>query len=281
MFHGLDSPILELSFGTPHRVLDVGMTKPLLFQMELGGSPHGTWVVKVAKQRPSTVLIELASSELCAHFGIYTPEVAIARLSSDVAEYDNTAVGQAALLMHQQHRGEFAFCSRHLEGSVTATPGTLRYPRAGQDEQLLRLFLFDALLWHSDRTRLNPNALWLHRDLVAIDHGRAMHNLEGTDDAGLGPDFSQHQGQEAWPRHIAFSPLAKRLKKGQLPPELFTDFGARVQDLTDGVLAEISARWPAKLDTAGLRWEIIRFLKARRNIYSQVEAEALHALKNG
>jgi hypothetical protein len=141
--------------------------------------------------------------------------------------------------------------------------------------------LFDATMWNTDRTLTNPKALWFHRTLVAIDHGRAMYSIEQTDETGLGPDFSTQRGQADWRKHIVFRALARRFRKGRIDAGLFDDFRSQVQGLTDGVLSGLSSRWPAGLDIGGMKGEIIRFLKTRRETYGQIEERVRYALQNG
>lgn len=283
MYHAVGGPIPELTFGTPHQVFNEGTTLPVLFQMELGGKAGGSWVVKAAKQRPSAMLVELACSELCAHFGILTPAVGVAVFGVDVPDYDDSEVGRAARRTHEEHRGELAFCSRHLEGATRLTTDNLKWSRPGVAEQALRLFLFDAFVWHGDRSTRTPNALWFHRQIVAIDHGRAMFNLESTDDVGLGPDFSATLSQERWDEHIVFRRLCRAWQKTDDASALeaaMEAFGERVGALDDLTVQKMSARWPPGLDKGGLRGEIERFLRARRMHYPALETQVRNALAN-
>ncbi len=279
MYFQSGAAIPELTFGTPHRVLDEGRTLPILFQMELDGGAGGAWVVKVADKRPSALLVELACSDLCAHFGIWTPEVAVARFPEDVFDYDDSEVGRAARAMHQRNRNELVFCSRHLGGATKITPENLRWPLKGQDEQMLFIFLFDALFWHSDRSVENPNALWHRRNIVAIDHGRAMFGIEQIDESGVGPDFTKTLTQHAWEDHVVFSTLANRWRAGKLG-ELFPRFAALVSTLDDATVAGFARRWPPGLDKGGMRGEIIRFVRARRLAYEALEDQVRYALQN-
>jgi hypothetical protein len=283
MYHAVGSPIPELTFGTPHQILNEGTTLPLLFQMEQGGKAGGAWVVKAAKRRPSAMLVELACSELCAHFGILTPAVGVALFDDDMPDYDDSEVGRAARRTHEEHRGDMAFCSRHLEGATRLTPDNLKWSRPGVAEQALRLFLFDVLVWHGDRSTTTPNALWFHRQIVAIDHGRAMYNLESTDDAGLGPDLSLTLSQDRWDEHIAFRRLCRAWKKGDDSPALeaaLDSFAQRVAALDDVAIKQMSARWPPGLDKGGMRGDIERFLRARRMHYPALEIQVRNALAN-
>jgi hypothetical protein len=156
-----------------------------------------------------------------------------------------------------------------LQGCTRLSRENLRWPRGDQDEQAILLFLFDAFVWHADRTTENPNALWHENKIVAIDHGRAMYNIEATDESGLGPDFSLHRTSELWPRHIAFDFLRKRWGKPGIARGVEA-FSRAVQDLVP-VISAISRSWPADLDKGGMRDEIIRFLTARRLVYADLE----------
>ncbi len=283
MFHSEGGPIPELAFGTPHQVLDEGTTEPILFQMDLGGVASGTWVVKVARKRPSAMLVELVCAELCAHFGILTPAVGVARFGETTPDYDDSVVGRAARSTHEEYRGELAFCSRHLEGTTRLSVDNLKWSRPDIVEQALRLFLFDAFVWHGDRSTTFPNALWLHRQIIAIDHGRAMYGVEATDESGLGPNFSGQHAQDRWGDHVAFRRIRRAWRKADDAPVIepvFRSFGAAVGALDERRVAEMSARWPLALDKGGMRGDIARFLRARRMHYAALETQVRNALSN-
>jgi hypothetical protein len=268
MYHKAGSPIPELTFGTPHQVFDEGRTKPILFQMERDGVPDGLWVVKAKDKRPSVLLVEMASSDFCAHSGLRTPEIAFARFPSALREYDTTSSGLAAKRMHEANRGELVFCSRFLGGATKLMPENLKWPRGDQDEHAILLFVLDAFLWHHDRTTQNPNALWHDGKLVAIDHGRAMFRIEETDETGLGLDFSQTRTDD-WSRHIVFESLRRRWQRVPAS-ETLDAFGRRAQALDESAMRALARRWPPELDKGGMREEIFRFVLCRRAAYDDI-----------
>lgn len=270
-FHDFGDPPATLSFGTPLRVLDAGMRKPVLYQLD-GPDGPASWVVKAPhkERRGVTGLVcEIVGSELAAWLGLPTPAIGIVRIPAEPPGTDETDVGRAARDIYVGSAGRIAFCSRYLDHAPPLRSGDLddlRSVPATAQEDAIRLLVLDAWLRHYDRTPNNANALALEDRLVAIDHGLSLFHLGAVDESGatLEPDtFSE---PTLLVRHIAARLASKRL---ELP--IWAELAARVRALDDGRIGAMLSRVPDELDRGldgrpfGMKSQAAAFLRARRD----------------
>jgi hypothetical protein len=279
VFHEPAGPIHDLFFGTPHRVLDKGLTRPILFQLEDERGNQGLWVVKAPsahRRGELSLLQELAGADLCAWCGLLTPAIGLARFPNEPPPTDDTEVGRLARELYKNNAGKLAFCSRYLDSSpaVEVEEGSLNDLRsvtklARRDAMLL--YALDLLIWNVDRTVRKPNALWFENRLVAIDHGNAFAGLLAVDQHGLGPDDEEMTGGHTWGDHICSKMLGKLREKKMYGTAAWRSFLRRLRRLTDVALRDMARRWPWELDRGpmgerpGLSARIVQFLETRRD----------------
>lgn len=243
-FHAADRPPTMLRFGTALRVFDKGSHRPVLFLMERADGALQQWVVKCAAKdggimRP--LLHEVAAADLCAWFGILTPEIGLARCPKRPPPTDQTEAGRAAAAMFRKCAGELTFCSRHIAGDIASSRVISRRRRPEVIADAIRILLFDLLFANYDRLDSNPNLMLSNSRLVAIDHERAFFGAHQLDEAGLpwNTGVIHLSGYEAHP--------ASRIVKKHGSHDAWLDFVLRLRDLDEGALREMSSKWPTDL----------------------------------
>ena len=129
----------------------------------------GLYVVKFrgAGQGPLALVAEVVAGELGRALGLPVPELVLVEVDPDLGRAEPDAEIQDLLL-----------ASGGLNVGIDFLPGALPYspasPQQPDPELAAELVWFDALVQNVDRTARNPNLLWWHGRLWAIDHGAAI-----------------------------------------------------------------------------------------------------------
>jgi hypothetical protein len=267
----------ELSMLHPREILSGGNHHPLLCEMEDATGLSGWWVVKpsIVLSRATDrstfgVLAELAGAEVCAWAGVRTPACGLTRFPAvidDGALLDELSgldrdVRDEILEIFRVNRGKLAFCTRFLNRAIDLRPAHLLDTPASVNDAVA-LLLADAYLRHDDRRTENPNAVWHHGRLVAIDHGSAFAGL--TRPGTAGDDLAQQTvlHSTSFRDHVA---LAAARTADESAWELPL---ARLEGVEPSTVTTLAATWSAELDDdpqsgqRGLRARLARFLGER------------------
>lgn len=130
---------------------------------------EGFYVVKFrgAGQGPLALVAEIVAGELGRTLGLPVPELVLVEIDPDLGRAEPDAEIQDLLL-----------ASGGLNVGIDFLPGSLPYspasPLQPESDLAAELVWFDALVQNVDRTARNPNLLWWHERLWAIDHGAAL-----------------------------------------------------------------------------------------------------------
>jgi len=129
----------------------------------------GLYVVKFrgAGQGPLALVAELVAGELGRALGLPVPELVLVEVDPDLGRAEPDPEIQDLLL-----------ASGGVNVGIDFLPGALPYspasPLQPEPELAAALVWFDAVVENVDRTARNPNLLWWHERLRAIDHGAAL-----------------------------------------------------------------------------------------------------------
>lgn len=270
--------LIELEFGEPIEVLTRGTTNPLLCRLEEPSGTTSLWVVKLpSSKRPDAAPAEIAASRLLPAFGLSGVQIGVARLpdpellDSFDATTDEGARLRAAIKTDTQR---LCFASRFID-AVEHVDGAFRQ-RAAEDA--LRLFFFDAFIWHADRTRNTPNILWKAGNMVPIDHARAFHAIEAIDESGLSKFDYANCRSDQWSQHVALRYLRKQWKKGAISVGSCDIIATEVQFVGLSALQKLVTDWPEQLDSATFKDDLRRFIKARFALLPTLIQEISYAL---
>lgn len=276
LLHVFGEPPAELHLGTPLRVLDAGMRKPLLFQLD-GPGGAASWVLKAPhkeRQQETGLVFELVGADVASWLGLATPAIGLARLPQTPLPTDDTATGLAAREIYERSAGRLAFCSRYLDHAPLVRSGDLddlRSVPSSMQEDAIRLFALDVLLRHYDRTPNNSNALAYGERLVAIDHGLAFFRLGSIDESGAPLEADTDGEPTQLARHIAARVAAKRSDS-----PIWQEVALRVHALDDGAIGAMLDRVPDELDRSssgvrlGMKAQVAAFLRARREAFDNI-----------
>lgn len=286
-FHAVGAIPTSLTIGTPHRILDQGATKPVLFQLEHDGKPAGFWVMKAQCQLNRggiDILRELAGTELCAHLGLPTPAVALVRIPDRPPATDDSPLGRYMAKVYEKDRGKLAFCSAYVEAprvdGKTLAPSRKVLPRTVRDS--IVLLVTDALIWHYDRTPGNPNALLYRGRVVPIDHDHAFFKMDFVDESGCAPDFTAPADHESVSQHIAADIASQHLTSPAWDEVL-----RAAATLTNQTIQDMMAKWPDELDRnfaggrVGWKEDFARFVATRRDNAVNIVEEVRCAVRKG
>ena len=281
VFHQVGVMPRTLYLGTPQSIQNTGQSRPILFQLQDDHGAAGLWIVKAQCNSffgCKMILAELVGADLCAWFGLNTPEVGLLRFDTSPRPTDTTAEGRAAARIYETDAGKLAFCSRYINVPHVVEDclslGKRRSPSIVADG--VRLLLFDATSWHYDRTMKSPNAMLVRRRIVPFDHERAFYDIDAPAEDGCSRDYTANIGEEAVLRHIAAGLAAKN----QDSPE-WDRFVERLNDLTDSVVDTIAQRLPDELDAGkGGSWkrDLKRFIARRRECVLNTVGEVRRVL---
>ncbi len=206
--------LVELEFGEPIEVLTRGTTYPLLCRLETASGEAELWVVKLpSARRPEAAAAEIAASRLLPAFGVRGVDIGVVRLPEpDLIDVFDASTDEGARLRKAIKRDtqQLCFACRFID-AVEHVDGAFRQR---SPQEILRLFYYDAFVWHADRTVSTPNLLWKAGEMFAIDHARAFHGIEAIDESGLAEfDYSDCRSAR-WERHAALGYLRKQWQKG-------------------------------------------------------------------
>jgi hypothetical protein len=142
------------------------------------GDDCGLYVAKFrgAGHGSRALVAELVVGELARAAGVRVPE--IVRIEVDAALGRNEPDSEIRDLLRASVGTNVGL--DYLPGSITFDPGVGPAPPPAEASDLV---CFDALTTNVDRTPRNPNLLWWHRQLWAIDHGSALYVHHAWDDA--------------------------------------------------------------------------------------------------
>ncbi len=150
--------------------------------------------------------------------------------------------------------------------------------RQRSPQEILRLFYYDAFVWHADRTVSTPNLLWKAGEMFAIDHARAFHGIEAIDESGLAEfDYSDCRS-DRWESHAALGYLRKQWQKGTLSVDDCNLIATGLQSQGLSKLQELVTDWPAQLASATFKDDLTRFIEARFSLLPTLTQEISHAL---
>ncbi|MFN8223596.1 MAG: HipA family kinase [Gaiellales bacterium] len=129
----------------------------------------GLYVVKFrgAGQGPLALVAEVIAGALGRALGLPVPELVLVELDPDLGRAEPDAEIQDLLLAS----GGLNLGMDFLPGALPYSPASSQQPSA---ELAAELVWFDAVTQNVDRTARNPNLLWWHEQLWAIDHGAAL-----------------------------------------------------------------------------------------------------------
>ena len=273
----MEAPI-ALEFGEPVEVLDRGTTRPLLCRLEEPSGRTDLWVVKLPSlKRPETAAAEIAAHRLLGPFGLCGLEIGLVALPSREHEAvfdDSTEEGQALRKAVRDSECRSCFASRYVI-AVEHVDGMFRQR---SPDEVLRLFFFDAFIWHADRTHKTPNILWLAGRMIPIDHARAFHGIEEIDETGLPTSDYCETHRERWADHAALGYLRSQWQKGTLSPQNCDQIVSEIQAFGVKSLQELVNSWPDSLPSATFRSDLRRFVKARFNLLPALAQEISDAL---
>lgn len=279
-FHEFGTGAEPLLLGTPHRVLDSGTNKPLLFQLDYGRGmvPGGQWVVKYTSIMTGALgtplLKELAAADLCAWVGLKTPAIGLLRFPSQPLPTDLSDVGRAAADIYRDNAGKLAFCSGFVPAPPATLPSNTRTLSLVTIRDAILTLALDAFIWHYDRSTKNPNALLWHDQIIPIDHECAFYGIDDETPNGTGPDYS-------FPCHfdVLAAHFAANIARANPGSAVWNEFVERMQQLSDEHIRAMVSRLPDELDMDYLenpgnwRERLAGFLAHRRDNVVQLVDE--------
>ena len=136
----------------------------------------GLYVVKLrgAGQGVRALVAEIVVGLLAAEIGIRTPELALLELADAIGWGEPDPEIQSLLL-----------ASTGINVGVDFLPGSLPYVAHGAAvvpaDEAAGIIWLDFLTTNVDRTARNPNLLWWHGALWAIDHGAALYRHHASE----------------------------------------------------------------------------------------------------
>ncbi len=211
----------------------------------------GTYVVKFhgAGQGPKVLVAEVIVGELARRLGIRVPDLKAIELDAAIGRREPDPEVQELLVR-----------SAGLNLAVDFLPGAVGYDGVGFDvdrDLAARILWLDAYVANVDRTWRNPNLLWWHRHLWAIDHGAALYfHHAWTDPARFASQDYDASG------HVLLA-IA-----GDVTGDVDAALAAEVtDDLLREVVALVPDPWladdPAHRSVAAARDAYVAFLQAR------------------
>lgn len=277
-WHVAGATPIELSLGTPHRVLDSGSTRPIVFQLEDASGPAGLWVVKLQRgnrHHRLALLREHIGADIAAALGVLTPRIGWLRMPTTPLASDESPLGREAARVYASDAGELAFCSRFLDDATTVASDDLSDLRSvtpeAQDDAI-RIFALDVFLRRYDRGRKNSNLLARGGRLLAIDHGMVLADLFRVDAEGI-PDPAPQSTNDV---HLFGDHVCAAIGRKKPSAPVWAEAIAAVRALSDEQLDQIADAWPAELDRstmggpAGMIPLARTFLRARRDDFSRI-----------
>jgi HipA-like protein len=131
---------------------------------------EGTYVLKFrgAGQGPKALVAEVIAGELARALGLRVPELVVAELDPMIGRAEPDPEIQDLLAASAGVNLAVDF----LPAALPFNPADGRRPDA---DLAAAIVWFDALVTNPDRTARNPNLLWWHGELWAIDHGAALY----------------------------------------------------------------------------------------------------------
>lgn len=270
--------LIELEFGEPVEVLDRGTTRPLLCRLEEPSGRTDLWVVKLPSlKRPEAAAAEIAAHRLLEPFGLRGVEIGLVALPAREHESifdDSTEEGQALRKAVRDSECRTCFASRY----VTAIEHVDGMFRQRTPDEVLRLFFFDAFIWHADRNLSTPNILWCAGRMVPIDHARAFFGVEEIDETGL-PTFDYSKTRaESWTEHTALGYLRSQWHKGSLSKQNCNQIVSEIQAFGLDQLEALAESWPDSLPSATFKSDLRRFVKERFDLLPTLSQEISDAL---
>jgi hypothetical protein len=267
----------RLQLGSPVKVLSRGTTRPLTCLLEDEDGTSLDWVVKLPdKRRPMALVAEAVGSLLVTLAGVRTPEAGYLVLPAAPL---NLSKAEEWLRMDEAIRefgGQPAFCSRFNKKAVEHTRGM---ESRQQPVTLLALFLVDAFMWHFDRTERTPNVLWDEAGLIAIDHGRALYEVEAIDESGISRHEPRELREENWQSHVAFRYLRRQFDQGRLVPSDVSGITERLQNgCLMGRFRKELDDWIEVLAGTHFRQDIAYFIARRLDVINSLNENATHVL---
>jgi hypothetical protein len=219
------------------------------------------WVVKLPEpRRPMAVIAEALGSLLVELAEIRTPAAGALSLPLEPLRLSQEDASLRLDEAIQQHPGASAFCSEFIPNAVEHTEGM---ESRRQPKQLLALFVVDAFMWHFDRTRKTPNILWDERDMIAIDHGRALFEFEAIAESGASLRDGAEHYSDNWSEHVFFKYLRRQFHLGCLRrADISTTTALLCKCLTGQFNADMVA-WLELLSATRHQEEVTCFLAQR------------------
>lgn len=270
--------LIELEFGEPIGVLDRGTTRPLLCRLEDASCATSEWVVKLPwLRRPEAAAAEIAAHRLLAPFGLTGVDIGVVYLPDPEFESafdDSTDEGRALCNAIRTADQRSCFACRFIE-AVEHVNGAFRQRTP---KEVLRLFFFDAFVWHGDRTFHTPNILWRGGKMIAIDHARAFFGIEAIDETGLQLHDYRETRTEKWLEHVSLSYLRAQWQKGTLRVEDCGEIVTQIQTFGVDRLEDLVTNWPDSLASATFKSDLQRFVRTRFDILPSLGQEISHAL---
>jgi hypothetical protein len=223
------------------------------------------------------LVAEAMGSLLVELVGLHTPAAGVLTLPAvplKLGQNDECLRLDEAI---QTHPGEPAYCNQFVRNAIEHTPGM---ECRQQPLKLLALFVVDAFMWHFDRTAKTPNILWDEHVLIAIDHGRALFEMELIDESGASRHDPAEHRAENWPAHVMFEYLRNQFVQDRLRPEQISAISKRLQEcLTGQFMLEVTS-WLAVLTATRFQNEVAYFLKKRVAAIDSLTREISHVLAN-
>lgn len=221
------------------------------------GEDLGTYVCKFrgAGQGLRVLVAEVLVAGIARRIGIPTPEQVILDLDPDLARFEADEEVQDLLN-----------ASAGTNLGVDFLPGAFGFESTHDADPDLaaRILWMDAFVANVDRSWRNPNMLIWRDTVYAIDHGASLYFHHSWPAAGYGirADPARFAGQAFDVGEHIFSDYADQARS--LDAEL-------VEELTDGVLAQIAAEVPADWlepvpgaeDPEAVRARYVDFLQTR------------------
>ncbi len=190
----------------------------------------GLYVVKLrgAGQGAKALIAELLSGALAQAAGIAVPEIVLVELERELAASEPDPELCAPL----ERSAGVNLGLDYLPGSITFDPVVGPPPDATTAS---RIVLLDALVTNVDRTPRNPNLLYWHKRIWAIDHGASLYFHHGWTPAthldGSRDPFTEVKDHVLLRWATALDDAAEHLQKTITP--------ARI----DEIVASIPASW--------------------------------------
>ncbi len=267
----------RLQLGSPVKVLSRGTTRPLVCLLEGEDGKSQDWVVKLPeRRRPLALAAEAVGALLVELAGVRTPDAGYLVLPEEplgLGQNDEWCRLDEAL---ETFGGHTAFCSRYIGSAHDHTPGM---ESRQQPEMMLALFVLDAFMWHFDRTDKTPNLLWDAEGLIAIDHGRALFQLEAVEESGASLHDPRAIRDENWPSHLAFKYLRRQFGQGRLAPGSVLPVLEQIQrGCLAGRFEQELVRWLDVLAATHFQRDIAYFVTTRAAHINSLNDRIVHVL---